>query len=132
MALVAGALVFTSAYAFAATLGVSANSLGAGNTSVSSCTANATVSYTLAYASSIPGYRIDTVTVSGLGATACAGKNLSVQLTGTSNAALGSTPLSATNIAAGTSYTFDSATVSSQAGVVNAASVTGASVAISG
>jgi hypothetical protein len=66
LAAVLGAASFASVYAFAATLNVSSQSLGAGNSVVASCvpsTIKLTASYTTAYDSTIPGYRVDKVTL---------------------------------------------------------------------
>ncbi len=64
-AAVAGILAFSGIYALAASLNVSSNTLGAGASVVSSCTADTlTVSYgALTYSSTIPGYTLTTVTI---------------------------------------------------------------------
>ena len=64
-AAVAGVLAFSGIYALAASLGVTSNTLGAGTSVVSSCTANTlTVSYgALTYTASVPGYTLTTVTI---------------------------------------------------------------------
>jgi hypothetical protein len=66
LAAVLGATSFASVYAFAATLNVSSQSLGAGNSVVTSCvpsTIKLAASYTTTYDSTIPGYRVDKVTL---------------------------------------------------------------------
>ena len=64
-AAVAGVLAFSGVYALAAGLSVSSNTLGAGASVVSSCTANTlTVSYgTLTYTPAVPGYTLTAVTI---------------------------------------------------------------------
>jgi hypothetical protein len=86
LAVVVGALVFSSAYAFAATLGVTSSTLGAGNASVTTCAATVTAAYTTAYDSTISGYRVNGVNINTLAA--CAGKVITVDLTGAGNASL--------------------------------------------
>ena len=55
-------------YGFAATLGVGSNTLSAGNVAVASCQATGTLTgtYTTAYDSTIPGYKVASVIVTGL------------------------------------------------------------------
>ena len=122
VALVLALTIFGAVYGFAATLSVGANTLSAGNASVASCeTASATGTYTVAYDSTLGGYKVATVNVTGIDA-GCNTKNISVTLTGASNANLNT--ISGT--IAGTSIALTpSATVS-------AALVTGVSVAING
>jgi hypothetical protein len=88
LALVVGAVVFSSAFAFAATLGVSAGSLGAGNAAVTSCTSAIATNYTVAYDSTLPGYKVNNVTVTGT-LTSCANKSLTVDLVNGSNVSVG-------------------------------------------
>jgi hypothetical protein len=92
LASVAGALMFVSVYAFAASLNVSSQTLGAGNSVVASCIpspANSvTISYQTTYDSTIPGYRVSQVTINGV-LPACANKNVAVTLTNASNVSLG-------------------------------------------
>jgi hypothetical protein len=88
VALVVGAVVFSSAFAFAATLGVSAGSLGAGNAAVTSCTSAISTNYTVAYDNTLPGYKVNNVTVTGT-LTSCANKNLTVDLVNGSNVSIG-------------------------------------------
>jgi len=125
LAAVIGAVVFSSAYAFAATLGVTSNSLGAGNSAVASCAASVTAAYTIAYDSTIPGYRVAGVNINNL--TACSGKTITVDLTGASNVSL--TEVTYTVLAADATAGNKTITVG---GSINAASVTGVAVAIAG
>jgi len=115
--------IFGAVYGFAATLNVGSNALSAGNATVASCQASGTPlgTYTTAYDSTVPGYKVTGVTVTGIDA-GCNGKNISVTLTGTSNSNLATV----TGTISGTSQAL---TVS---GAIPAANVTGVSVAING
>ncbi len=120
----AGVLTFGAVYGFAASLNLTTDSLGAANTTVAACQAGAlTATYTSTYSAATPGYSVGTVTVNGLAAT-CYSKAYKITLSGAANASLGEA--TGTTPAAGTSFaaTFSPA--------VNAASVTGISVVISG
>jgi hypothetical protein len=122
VALVLALTIFGAVYGFAATLSVGANTLSAGNASVASCeTASATGTYTVAYDSTLGGYKVATVNVTGIDA-GCNTKNISVTLTGASNANLNT--ISGT--IAGTSIAL------TPGATVSAALVTGVSVAING
>jgi len=115
--------IFGAVYGFAATLNVGSNQLSAGNASVASCQATGTPTgtYTVAYDSTLGGYKVSGVTVTGID-TGCNGKSLSATLTGTAGANLGtiSGTISGTSLAL------------TPSGTVSAASVTGVSVAING
>lgn len=117
-----GVAVFGAVFAFAASLTVNSKSLASGSSSVAACNASASVSYNTAYSASLPGYQVTTAPVTS--AAACLNMPYTVTLTGAGNASLGSVTgaLSATGTA---SPDFTSANV-------NAASVTGVSVVISG
>jgi len=84
----AGVVVFGVATAFAASLGVSSSSLGAGNATVSSCTANAKVSY------AVSGGTVSTATVKTYASngttltTTCDTMSAEVTLTDTNGAVL--------------------------------------------
>jgi len=130
VALLVGAVVFSAVYGFAASLSVGSSSLGAGTSAVAACQSGTlTASYAVTYDSSIPAYKVGVVTVSGLDTSPghCATKSYKVTLTGpgASNASLaeatGTTPSS------GTTFSPDFTTSN-----VNAASVTGINVVISG
>jgi len=118
--------IFGAVYGFAATLGVASNNLSAGNTSVASCqTGNVTGTYTTAYDSTIQGYKVSGVTVTGLSA-ACATKTVSATLTDSSNNAIG-TALTGTVPAGGGTLALSAPSV-----VTSAANVVGVSIAING
>jgi hypothetical protein len=119
--------IFGAVYGFAATLSVGANTLSAGNASVASCQATGTPTgtYSVAYDSTIPGYKVAQVTVTGMDP-ACNGKTVSVTLTGAANASLGGGSVAYSSAGSNTTA------VVSSLPLVNAANVTGVSVAING
>jgi hypothetical protein len=125
VAVVLALTIFGAVYGFAATLSVGANSLSAGNATVSSCqsTGTPTGTYTVAYDSTLGGYKVAGVTVTSLD-TLCASKAVSVTLTGASNANLG-TLTGVVPVGGGQLALTPGATIS-------AAGVTGVSVAING
>lgn len=126
LAIVVGGIVFSTVYGFAATLTVSTTNLSAGNAAVASCTASVSASYSVAYDSTLPGYRVSQVTVSGI--TGCTSRTIVVDLTDTNNNSLFET----------TPYTITSSDVTAGhvnltvTGHINAATVTGVSVAVTG
>jgi len=125
VALLVGAAVFGGIYGLAASLNVSAKSLGAGNTSVAACQAGTlTASYATAYSSTIPGYGVGVVTVNGLAST-CYSMSFRVTLVNASNVSLGE--ISGTTPSSGTSFTGDFTSQN-----VPAANVTGVHVVITG
>src|SRR3990167_5807009 len=76
--------------ASAAGLGITPAALGAGDSPGSSCDAEVTVSWgPVVWEPSIPGYRITTVTLSGIGQSACKKAELRLQLTKAGGGALG-------------------------------------------
>ena len=129
IALVVGTVVFGGIYGLASSLNVTSKALGAGNTAVAACQAGAlNVAYATTYDSTIPGYKVGVVTITGLDTTSgtnCASKSYKLTLTGASNASLaeltGSTP------ASGTSFTADFTS-----SVVAAANVTGVHLVVTG
>lgn len=124
LALVAGLFTFSAVVGLAASLNLTSDSLGAGTTTVAACqsgTLNAT--YATSYSASAPGYTVGTVTVTGLAAT-CYSMPYKLTLSGSGGASLGE--VTGTTPASGTSF---SATFTP---AVNAASVTGIGLVISG
>jgi hypothetical protein len=90
LSLVIGAIAFSTALAFAASLTVASGSLGAGNAAVSSCdTDGISVSYSPTYDSSIPAFKVSSVSVANIAA-GCNGKTLKVEVVGTGNSSLAS------------------------------------------
>jgi len=137
VALILGGVMFSSVYAFAATLGVNSTQLAAGSASVTSCVAtNVNASYLIAYDQNIAagGYRVDKVVMAGLAG--CAGKSITADLTGpgASTASLKQVtygPISAAEATAGSvtiTVPYNYPTVPG----VPASSVTGISIAIAG
>jgi hypothetical protein len=123
-ALILALTIFGAVYGFAATLNVGTNQLSAGNATVASCQSTTPVtSYTVAYDSTLGAYKVGTVTVTGFDAP-CATKSASVTLTGAGNANL--VTLSGAVPAVGTPL------VLTPGSAINAASVTGLSVAVNG
>jgi hypothetical protein len=123
LALAIASVVFGGVYGLAASLNVSTQTLGAGNSVVAACqTGTLTAAYATAYDSTIAGYKVGVVTVTGLdtvSATNCAGKSFKVTLTSASNVSLAE--VSGTTPASGTSFTADF--TSSNASAANAAGV---------
>jgi hypothetical protein len=120
----AGLLTFGAVYGFAASLNLTTDSLGAANTTVAACQAGQlTATYTSSYSATVPGYAVGTVTVTGLAST-CYSKAYKITLSGAGNVSLGE----ATGTTPGTGTSF-AATFSP---ALNAASVTGIGVVISG
>jgi hypothetical protein len=120
--------IFGAVYGFAATLNVGTNQLSAGNATVASCQASGTPTgtYSLAYDSSIPGYKVSGLTVTGMDP-GCNGKTVSVTLTGSGNASLASG--SAVYSSAGSNT---SVAIGSLSANPSAALVTGVNVAVNG
>ena len=131
VALSVGVAVFGSVYGLAASLGVTTRTLGSGSSVVAGCQATSlTVAYAPVYDSTLPGYKVGVVTVTGLDTTSstnCASKSFRVTLTGASNASLGE--ISGVTPGSGTSFTAD---FTSNTPVVSAANVTGVHVLITG
>ena len=124
-AVVLALTIFGAVYGFAATLPVGSNSLSAGNVVVASCqvTGTPTGTYTTAYDSTIPGYKVATVIVTGIDDTNCTGRAISVTLTGAASA----------NLATITGVVPATGNLTLTPGSsVSAAAVTGVSVAING
>ena len=124
-ALVLALTIFGAVYGFAATLNVGTNQLSAGNATVASCQASGTPTgtYSVAYDSTLPGYKVSGVTVTNLD-TNCAGKTVSVTMTGSSNSNLGTVT--------GTVPVGGGSLAMTPGSSISAASVIGLSVAING
>jgi hypothetical protein len=124
-ALVLALTIFGAVYGFAATLNVGTNQLSAGNATVASCQASGTPTgtYTVAYDSTITGYKVSGVTVTGIDA-GCVGKTVSVALTGAGGAIVGAQLSGAAPVGGTLALT--------PASTTSAALVTGVSVAING
>jgi hypothetical protein len=123
IAVAAGATIFGGVYGLAASLSLTSDSLGAGQAVVAACQSTAVnATYAPAYASTVPGYSVATVTLTGL-TSSCYGKAYRVTLSDGSNASLaeatGTTPSTGSTVVA----TFPT---------LSAASVQGIAVVISG
>ena len=120
----AAVLTFGTVYGLAASLNLATDSLGAADTTVAACQAGQlTATYTSSYSSSTPGYTVGTVTVTGLAAT-CYSKAYKITLSGSGDTSLGEA--TGTTPASGTSF------VATFSPAIDAASVTGISVVVSG
>lgn len=125
-AVVLAVTIFGAVYGFAATLNVGSNSLSAGNIAVASCQATpVTGTYTTAYDSTVPGYKVSSVIVTGL-TTTCGSKTVSATLTDSSNNPIAGGTLTGTAPVGGGTLTL------TPASAVSAATVAGVSVAING
>jgi len=124
-AVVLALTIFGAVYGFAATLSVGANTLSAGNATVASCetVGTPTGTYTVAYDSTLGGYKVGGITVTGLDA-GCASKPISVTLTGAANANL--------NTITGVVPVGGGSLALTPGSTVSAALVTGVSVALNG
>ncbi len=122
-----GVVVFGSVTAFAASLTVNSTSLGAGNGTVASCNASASVSYTSAFDTTSNVYELATVTVATVAGapSVCATKAYKITFLDASDAAVGSEVTG--TLAAGGG---DTATVTSQH--IAASAVTKLAVVITG
>lgn len=124
----AGVVVFGGVTAFAATLTVSSDTLGSGDSVVASCNATAKVSYTTAFATG--GYKVATTPITT--AASCKGLSYKVTLTDASGSLAERTgTLDATTGAATPSFAPTVAPDPIFAGIT-AASVTGVSVVVTG
>lgn len=101
IAVLAGLAVFGVVFAMAASLGgITSDKVGADNTAVAACdTDGVATSYAVAWDATDKRYEISSVTVSGV-ADACDGQTLSVSLTDSSGAQIGSGSLALPSSAA--------------------------------
>jgi len=125
LAIVLASLVFSSAYASAATFGSSTKPFVAGNAPTASCAPSLSVSFTVAYDATLTGYRVSGVHVGPLGA--CAGKTIEITLTGAAG-----TPLRQLSYTVKSSDAAAGRMTVPVGGSVNASSVSGVSVALAG
>ena len=117
-----GGTVFGGVYGFAASLGVSSDSLGAGNVAVAACqTGTVNVTYATTYVAGSSN-QATTVTLNNL-QSGCYGKSASVTLTDLNNVSLGQQNLTVPTSGTTAALTFTG---------VSAAAVTGVHAVISG
>jgi hypothetical protein len=119
---VGGVVVFGVVTGFAASLTLNSKSVGAGNATVASCNASASISYNTSYSATIPGYKVGTTPFTT--AAGCASMAYRVTLSGAANASLGEIT--------GTTDASGNGTPDFSASNIAASSVTGVSVVISG
>ena len=124
VATAAAVTVFATVYGFAATLNIGTSKLSAGNATVASCQSTSpTSTYSIAYDSTLGGYKVSAVTVSGLAST-CGSLPISITLAGSANASLGQ--VTGTVPGGGGSLTL------TPSSTIDASLVTGVSIAING
>jgi hypothetical protein len=113
IAALVGITVFATVYAVAASLTVTASSLGAGTATVSSCdTDGVATSFDTTYSASAAGYKVTTVHVTGIATPGCDGKTMKVTLIGAADASLAEvTATLATPVADPTNLDFSSSNV---------------------
>ncbi len=110
IAIITGLTVFATVFAVAASLNVSAATLGAGTGTVASCdTDGVTTTFDTAYAAAAAGYRVTIVHVSGIATPGCDGKTMKVTLVGAADASLAEDTVTlATPAASPTNFDFTS------------------------
>ena len=122
LALALAGVMFGGVYGLAASLNVSTQSLGAGNSAVAACQSGTlTTSYATSYDATLVGYKVGVVTVSGL-QSGCYGKAFKVTLTNASNASLGE--VAGTAPGSGTTFTADFSSSNAPAATVAGIHVT--------
>jgi hypothetical protein len=113
IALITGLTVFATVFAMAASLNVTASTLGAGTGTVASCdTDGVATSFDTAYSATAAGYKVTTVHIAGIATPSCDGRTMKVTLIGAADAALAEVTVTlATPAANPTSFDFTSANV---------------------
>ncbi len=126
---VMGVAVFGAVFASAASLGVTTETLGAGGTSVASCDTNGVkATYTTAYDAAVPGYKVSTITVTGIADTC---KNLAYKIQATKTDGTALTAASGT-LGAFTAGSTDNSVAATPGALLKAAEVEGVYIVISG
>ena len=113
IAVIVGLTVFATVFAVAASLNLTASSLGAGEATVASCDTNGVAtSFDTTYSATAGGYKMTTVHVTGIATPGCDGRAMKVTLIGTADASLAEvTATLATPAADPTDLSFSSANV---------------------
>jgi len=113
IALIVGITVFATVFAVAASLNVTAATLGAGTGTVASCdTDGVATTFDTSYNASAAGYRVTTVHINGIATPGCDGKTMKVTLVGAADASLAEVTVTlATPAAAPTDFDFTSANI---------------------
>lgn len=89
IAIIVGLTVFSTVFAVAASLNITAASLGAGTATVSSCdTDGIATSFDTTYSVAAVGYKVTTVHVTGIATPGCDGRTMKITLIGAGDAAL--------------------------------------------
>jgi len=109
-AIIVGLTVFATVFAVAASLNVTASSLGAGTGTVASCdTDGVTASFDTTYSPSAAGYKVTLVHVTGIATPGCDGRTMKVTLVGAADASLAEVTVTlATPAASPTNFDFTS------------------------
>lgn len=126
IAAVTAAFVFAGVYGFAASLGISAGGLGAGDNLMTSCGNGMTFAYSTAFDPEISADVVTGIDLSNVPA-GCLDKTLSVNFTNSANEAVGS-PISATLSASGTTQVIP---VARSSNVIDARQIDSISVVVS-
>jgi len=113
IAVIVGMTVFATVFAVAASLNLTASSLGAGEATVASCdTDGVATSFDTSYSATVAGYKVTTVHVTGIATPACDGRSMKVTLIGAADASLAEqTATLATPAADPTNLSFSSANI---------------------
>jgi hypothetical protein len=113
IAVIVGLTVFATVFAVAASLNLTASSLGAGEATIASCdTDGVATSFDTAFSATAGGYRVTTVHVTGIATTACDGRSMKVTLMGAADASLAEqTATLGTPVADPTNISFSSVNV---------------------
>jgi hypothetical protein len=110
IAVITALTVFATVFAVAASLNVTASTLGAGTGTVASCdTDGVTTSFDTTYSATAAGYKVTTVHIAGITTPACDGKTMKVTLVGAADASLAEVTVTlATPVASPTNFDFTS------------------------
>jgi hypothetical protein len=113
IAVIVGLTVFATVFAVAASLNLTASSLGAGEATIASCdTDGVATSFDTAFSATAGGYRVTTVHVTGIATPACDGRSMKVTLMGAADSLLAEqTATLATPVADPTNISFTSVNV---------------------
>ena len=89
ISLIVSAAIFSVVFAVAASLDVTAGTLGAGTSAVTSCDGNGvSTTYSTSFSASLADYQVTTVSVAGVATPACDGRTMKVTLLDDSDVAL--------------------------------------------
>jgi hypothetical protein len=113
IAVITAVTVFATVFAVAASLNVTAATLGAGTGTVASCdTDGVATAFDTTYSASAAGYKVTIVHVTGIATPGCDGKTMKVTLVGAADASLAEVTVTlATPAASPTNFDFTSSNV---------------------